>query len=213
MAAEKAQLVYGSTIQWSGGRAFDGSVLLLMALPSTGGATWTRVSLKDLKPKLRIPTRIKVPIVSGAYDANTRIWRTDSIQPPNVKYAAFFYDSTDRLIAYDSALFTVTESPYTLTPPTLTDPTATVDVPMPEDVPSTQITTVAYSVPTREDVAGTKNGVNDDFTISKTGTIVLLIWNQLVLDEGVHYTKSGVNITMLSPFIPESGDTFEALIW
>ena len=213
MAAEKAQLTYGSTITWSGGRVFDGYVLLLIALPSLAGVSWTRISLKDTKPRLRIPTRVRVPIVTGVYDTNTQIWQTTSIQPPNVKYVALFYDSNDMLINSSGTLFTVTTNPYTLTPPVLTDPTATAVVPTPEDVPVPGTLIVMQSVPTREDVTGTKNGVNTAFTVSRTGTLVLLVWNQLVLDESVHYTKVGTAITMIAPFIPDVGDTFEALIW
>ncbi len=213
MAAEKAQLTYGSTIAWNGGRAFDGYCLFLIALPSLSGVSWTRISLKDTKPRLRIPTRVRVPIVNGEYDKNTQIWQTTSIQPPNVKYVALFYDSNDMLIGSSGTLFTVTTSPYTLTPPTLTDPTATATVPTPEDVPVPGSDIIVQGAPTREDVAGTKNGVNTSFTISRAGTLALLVWNQLVLDEGVHYTKVGTAITMISPFIPDAGDTWEALIW
>lgn len=214
MAAEKAQLTYGSNITWSGGKPFNGYVLLIMALPSAGGAPWTRVALKDTRPRLRVPTRIRVPIREGVYDPDTQIWRTDSLVPPNVKYSSFFYDSTDRLIAIGPELFAVETATYTLAPPTLTDPDAALASPRPEDVPSTQTTMVYYNAPTREDIEGTKDGVNTAFTISKSVySVVLVIWNGVVLDQGVHYTISGKDITMIAPNLPEVGDTFEAVIW
>ena len=214
MPAIKSQLTSASTVLWSGGEPFNGYVLLLMALPNYSGTVWTRVSLRDCKPKLRIPTRVKIPIREGVYDVDTRLWQTTSIIPPGVKYSSFFYDDTDRLIAVGPDLFTVTVDPYVLAPPTLTDPTASVVSPAPEDVPSTLISGAFYNAPLRENVSGTKNDINTLFTISRSVySVVLLIWNQTVLDEGVHYTISGANITMLSPFIPGSTDTFEAVIF
>jgi len=216
MAAESAQLISTNTIKWSGGRNFDGWVLLLMAMPKVDGVAWTRISLKDKRPKLRVPTRVRVPIRDGVYDATTEIWQTTSLVPPQVKYAAFFYDDNNVLIATKSALFVVETDPYTLDPPSLPDPTAETNVPTPQAVPGSvdgTVTVTAGGTPTREDVSGTKNGVNTAFTISSSGTVVLLIWNQTVLDEDVHYTISGTNITMQAPYLPDAGDTFEALIW
>jgi len=113
MAAESAQLISTNTIKWSGGRNFDGWVLLLMAMPKVDGVAWTRISLKDKRPKLRVPTRVRVPIRDGVYDATTEIWQTTSLVPPQVKYAAFFYDDNNVLIATKSALFVVETDPYT----------------------------------------------------------------------------------------------------
>ncbi len=212
--AQKAQLTSVADITWSGGALFNGYVLLIAALPSTGGATWTRVHLKDTRPRLRVPTRVRVPIREGKYDSDTQVWRTDSLVPPNVLYSSFFYDSTDRLIAIGPALFSITTAQHTLTPPALTDPTAAVTSPDPEDVPSSQVVTQIYGAPTREDVQGTKDGVNTTFTISTaTYAVVMVIWNMTVLDQGVHYTISGNTITMIAPYIPDSGDSFEAVIF
>lgn len=211
MAASSSQLTSASAISWSGGTLFNGYVLLIMTPPNTGGATWTRVSLKDCRPKLRVPTRVKVPIREGVYDPDTRVWQTTSIVPPNAKYSAFFYDDNDVLIAIGSALFTVTADPYTLAPPTLTAPTAETVSPEPEDVPSTGVYVVG--APGFENVTGTKDGVNTAFTISRTGTVVLLVWNSAVLEEGVAFTRVATAITMISPYLPGSTDTFKALIW
>jgi len=72
---------------------------------------------------------------------------------------------------------------------------------------------VYATAPTREDVAGTKDGVNDDFTVTSAGSLVVIIWNGTILDKDVGYTQSGVNITMAVGYIPNSGDSLEALIW
>jgi hypothetical protein len=150
-----------------------------------------------------------VPIRQGVYDPATQVWRTDAILPLSVRYSSFYYDSTDRFIAVGPDLFTITADSYVLTPPTLTDPTAAVVSVTPETVPSAPVTVTIG--PTREDVQGTKNGSNTAFTITRTGTLVMIMWNGMVLDEGVGYTKSGTAITMT--YAPESGDSLEALIW
>jgi len=213
-APGKATLTCGDKIHWSGGQPFNGYVLLIMALPSVGGAQWTRVCLKDSHPKVRVPTRVKVPIREGVYDPLTRIWRTDSLVPPNVRYSAFFYDDTDRLIAVGPELFEVKTAEYELVPPVLADPGPATVSPQPEDVPGTGVVRVVYGVPHREPVQGKKNGVNTRFTISRSQySLVFVIWNQTVLTEGVHYTIAGNEITMSEQFIPDPKDTLEAVIW
>jgi hypothetical protein len=213
MPASKSQLTSAANITWVGGDLFNGLVLLIAAMPSTGGAVWTRAALRDTRPKLRVPLRVVVPIREGVLDSNTRVWKTTSLVPPNIKYSAWFYDETNRLISIGATLFSITTDPYVMTIPTLTAPTAAVVSTNPEDVVSTDITTIRYNVPTRENVAGTKDGVNATFTISSTGSLFFLVWNQLVLVETVHYTVSGTTITMLGANLPASDDTFQAVIF
>jgi hypothetical protein len=207
--ANKAQLTYSTTVQWSGGTLFDGYVLLIMALPSASGSTWSKVCLKDSRPRLRVPVRVMVPIRQGVYDPATQVWRTDSILPPSVRYSSFFYDSTDRLVAVGPDLFTITADSYTLTPPTLTDPTAAVVGVTPETVPSAPISVTIG--PTVEDVQGTKNGLNTSFTITRAGTIVFIMLNGVVQTSGVDYTLTGTAVTMTAA--PASDDTLKAVIW
>ena len=206
-----AQLTYGSTIEWVGGVPFNGYVLLLMAMP--GATAYNSIFLRDCQPKTEVPRRVKIAIREGVYDTSAKIWRTDSLVPSTVKYCTFFYDDADRLIVAGPGLQTVTSDPFTLTPPTLTDPTAAVACPTPEAVPDPATVIAYYAAPTREDVAGTKNGVNDAFTVSTAGSLVVIIWNGTILDKDVGYTQSGVNITMAVGYIPNSGDSLEALIW
>jgi len=206
-----AQLTYGSTIEWSGGTPFSGYVLLLMAMP--GATAYGNIFLRDCQPKTEVPRRVKIPIREGVYDTSAKIWRTDSLVPSTVKYCTFFYDDADRLIAAGPGLQTVTVDPFTLTPPVLTDPTAAVACPTPEAVPDPATVIVYSAAPTREDVAGTKDGVNDDFTVSTAGSLVVIIWNGTILDKDVGYTQSGTAITMAADYIPNVGDTLKALIW
>ena len=207
-----AQLTYGSTIQWVSGVPFNGYVLLLAALPSKSGTAYQSVFLRNCQPKTEVPKRIKIPIREGVYDTDVRVWRTDSLVPTLVRYCAFFYDDSDRLIANGASLFTITADPHTLTPPTLTDPDVATSCPTPEAVtilvPSTNAGTV-----TREDLTGTKNGVNDTFTITIGGSIVMVIWNGTVLEEGVGYTRADKTITMAAGYIPGATDSLECLIF
>ena len=212
MTAQTAQLTSASTITWVDTTPFNGYALLIMALPSTSGAGWTRAILRDTRPRLRVPTRVKVPIREGVYDVSSRVWFTSSLVPTQVKYASFFYDATDRLIANGPSLFSITATPYTLAPPTLTDPTAAVVAVGPEDVPSTLVTTFTFGVPPRIDLVGTKNGINVLFTANALPvSMVMVIWNGMVLEEGVGYTRSGLDYTLA--FAPESGDSLEAVLW
>lgn len=204
--AQKAQLTSASNITWSDGSLFNGYVLLIMA-PPTG---YAHVVLRDKRPHLRVPQRYRVPIREGQYVPDTQVWRTDSLVPVNVRYSAFFYDSTDKLVSAGSSLFAVTSDPYTLAPPALTVPSAAVVSPTPETVPSAPVV-VYQNVPTRENVSGTKNSINTAFSISRAGSVVFVIWNQMVLTEGVHYTRTGTSITMT--VAPDSGDTLEAVIY
>ena len=206
-----AQLTYGSTIEWSGGTPFSGYVLLLMAMP--GATAYNSIFLRDCQPKTEVPRRVKIPIREGVYDTSAKIWRTDSLVPSTVKYCTFFYDDADRLISAGPGLQTVTVDPFTLTPPVLTDPTAAVACPTPEAVPDPATIIAYYAAPTRVDVTGTKNGVNDAITVSTAGSLVVIIWNGTILDKDVGYTQSGVNITMSVGYIPNAGDSLEALIW
>ena len=210
-AQNVAQLTYGSTIEWSGGTPFSGYVLLLMAMP--GATAYSNIFLRDCQPKTEVPRRVKIAIREGVYDTSAKIWRTDSLVPSTVKYCTFFYDDADRLISAGPGLQTVTVDPFTLTPPTLTDPTAAADCPTPEVVPDPSIVIVYATAPKREDVAGTKNGVNDAFTVSTAGSLVVIIWNGQILDKDIGYTQVGTAITMAAGYIPASGDSLEALIW
>src|SRR5690242_11655455 len=62
---------------------------------------------------------------------------------------------------------------------------------------------------TTEALAGTKNGVNADFTISIDATYCAIFLNGVRLKLGVGYARAGLNITMQPGYIPVSGDTLE----
>jgi hypothetical protein len=59
-----------------------------------------------------------------------------------------------------------------------------------------------------ETPTGTVNGTNDEFTF--TGTPILVIRNQAIEYEDVHYTVAGSTVTFLTP--PTIGDTIRGLV-
>ena len=221
MPFNRVQLVSSSPIKWSDGTLFNGYVILIMALPTQGTQQWTNVALRNSLPKLKCPQRVKVPIREGVYDTYTMLWSTDSLVPENEVYSCWFYDDTDQLIAIGSQLFAIiagttpnTTIPYTLNPPTLPAPTAATTYPQPGSAPNTQVQTVVYGAPIRENVSGTMNGVNTAFTIgSATYSVVMILYNQTVLTAGVQYTLSGANLTMIAPYIPSATDQLEDIRW
>jgi hypothetical protein len=221
MPFTRAKLVSTSTIAWSDGTPFNGYVVLIMALPTQGVQQWTQVALRNSLPKLKCPQRVKVPIREGVYDTYTMVWTTDSLVPESVVYSAWYYDDTDQLIAVGTQLFSIagggqsnTAISYTLNPPNLPTPTAALQSPQPGSAPNTQVNTVVYGAPIRENVSGTKNGINTTFTIgSAVYQVVMILYNQTVLTAGVQYTLSGANLTMIAPFIPAANDQLEDIRW
>jgi hypothetical protein len=116
------------TLTWSGGESFDGFVLLAV-VPPTG---YTEVRLNGVQPAQRVPLRLKVPIKDGAFEATAKIPYTTAYDPPNCKYAAWLFDSTNRQIAApgsSSDFFTVTSSTWSPTFSTPSLPTASTTVP------------------------------------------------------------------------------------
>lgn len=219
MPIARVHPVSSSPIVWSDGALFNGYMIMIMALPNQGIQQWTQVALRNSQPKLKIPQRVKIPIKEGVYDNFTMFWSTDSLVPENVVYSVWFYDDTDQLIAIGNQLFTVNAfgnnpSNFTINPPTLTVPTTALTSPQPGSAPNTQVVTEIFGAPVRENVNGTKNGVNTAFTLnSAVYQVVLIIWNQTVLTQGVQYTLSGANLTMIAPFIPAANDQLEDVRW
>jgi hypothetical protein len=73
---------------------------------------------------------------------------------------------------------------------------------------------ILAGAPEEEDLSGTKDSVNTDFTISRapsTGGLLVIYHNGIKLKESVGFTRSGTDITLT--IAPASDDTLEALIW
>lgn len=208
MATPSKAKLSGSVI-WSSGENFDGYALILLALPGTHAA----VSMDSTAPRCRIPTNTVVPITDGAYNQHVELFYNSDIEPPNTQYAAYFYDLNWVRIAPSGTadLFTISTNPHTLTAPTLTAPTAATSAPLPGSVSGT---TATYLYVSKEVPSGTMNGVNTTFTLSTSSyRTVDLRWNGVSLLQGTAYTLLGATITMQAGYVPNAGDTLEAIVY
>lgn len=123
-----------TVVSWSDGSPFNGFLLLGLVLPINVTA-WAELDLAGQYPGERLPIFTRIPITSGQFSKDAGVIYSTSINPPNTKYAAFYYDSSaypPRQIAADPTLFSVTSTPITLVPPTLTAPTAGTVAPTPD---------------------------------------------------------------------------------
>lgn len=211
MAAPAHSLVQtASTVQWSDGANFQGYVLFLLALPTFDGSAYTKAYLKgDNQQQVRIPIRLKWPIVDGALNSDLRIWRNASIAPPNSKWYDVWYDETRNQVATGSGLITISADPYTLTVPTLTATVATATTPTPEDqaIPSTTLLT--NIAPTVLAASGTGSSV----TITSNPVVLLgVFFNGQKLRSGTDFNIVGTTITFTS-IVVGSSDYVEVLAY
>lgn len=115
------------TVKYSDGTTlFDGWVLLLMAYPT--GYTFATVA-NQLYPQ-KLADRLQVRIQQGVYDTSAKVYYNASMEPPNTKYVAYFYDNAGVQQGV-TALFTVNSNPFTIAVPSMTVTVATVVVPTP----------------------------------------------------------------------------------
>lgn len=129
-----AALTYSSDIEWTSGEKFEGYVLLGIAMPEDADdEAWPTMGRVSDNPQTRLPLWIPVPVTNGQYNDLIKVIWNEDIDPPNTKYAAYWYDLSGKLVNTDTpALFVIDEDPYTLAPPTLTSPTAAVTPPTPQ---------------------------------------------------------------------------------
>lgn len=129
-----ATITTSSPIAWSDSTLFDGFLLVGIALPTLNAVQYSTVALDAASPPVRLPQWFYLSIKQGVIDPYTKLYFSADIDPPNTKYAAYFYDVTRTRIAPSGAatLFQITSTPYTITVPTLTAPTATATAPQPE---------------------------------------------------------------------------------
>jgi hypothetical protein len=208
-----AEIKTAADVAWSDGRLFDGYILFIAAPPALGAGVYPQIALKGEQPKLRLPTHHQIWIKDGVVESIGRVTRTDWIQPTATKYCSFWYDVNDVLISTGASLIAVAAAELTVTPPTLTAPTAAGACPVPEADTAGAVTNTISTVPTREDITGTKDGANTAFTISTAGSLVFIYFNGQLLTPGTDYIISGTSVTAVSPFIPDADDDWEALIF
>lgn len=134
--AEPRTATLTGTVSWSGGELFDGFVLIGLAQPSNSEGDYT-VTLDAAAMRQRIPIWTKIKIKDGVFDTAAKLYWNADIEPPNTKYAAYFYANPRKRVAPLSpstpSLFTVASTEYAITVPTLTDPVASVSAPVPND--------------------------------------------------------------------------------
>lgn len=122
--------------QWDNGENFDGFVLIGLAKPSNAEGDYT-VSLDGSAMRQRIPEWSKIKIVDGVFDSSAKLYWTADIEPPNTRYAAWFYANPRKRVAplnpTAPSLFSVAVTEYAITIPTLPAPTAPVTSPTPSD--------------------------------------------------------------------------------
>ena len=121
------------TTTWSDGSNFHGFILIGLVPPTSGGTDWASIDTgADQYPRMRIPVLAFVPIVAGKFHAESTMWFTADLTPPNTRYVAWYFDSTKRQIAGPSAQFQVTTDPFTPPSATLTVPTVGTTNPTPD---------------------------------------------------------------------------------
>lgn len=156
-------------------------------------------------------TRFVFPIVDGVISTVPKLPYTNSFTPPNAQYRAFWIDKALNEIAAGAGFVTVSADPYTVTVPTLTAPSAEGTLPVLDTDSTPTPATGLYSI-VKEDITGTKDGANTAFTVSSNSSAILVFLNGQLLTEGTGYSKSTTNITAIAPYIPESGDSYVAVL-
>jgi len=69
------------------------------------------------------------------------------------------------------------------------------------------------NAPDDEVPAGTVDGTNAAFTVSRPFTKISVFLNGLKLKEGTGYDVAGLVVTFKAGYIPQSGDTVEVEVW
>lgn len=206
-----------ATVSWSDGTAFNGFLLVGIALPTLSGTAFTAALYGNSGVAPRLPQFVKVPISEGFYNSSCGLFYTSDITPPGTLFYSWLYTGGTsgvpaRMVSGPSSSFSVTSD--TITPPTLTPTTPSAgSIPDPDaasiaSTAPTQITLTFYSP------AETCNDVVTSFTF--TGIPQFVLYNGQVRLEGAGYSRVGFVITLLdaigTPFAPETGATVKAVL-
>ena len=211
------KLITSTPVTWSDGSLFSGYLLLGLALPTDSATTqWAYVNLYGTSQQL--PKWTVIPIIEGAVDNNTSIFPNTQLDPPNTKYAVYWYDNTWKLIYPFPAgtlpsLVTITGATYTITQPTLTAPTAaTADLtPAPQTGDgSTIANTQIYAIPVEYTLTGTADGVNTVFVIPVEPKVFASIFIDGQKQDTSTYSRVGDTVTFNTA--PFAGSSITGLI-
>ena len=211
------KIVTSTPVTWSDGSLFSGYILLGLAMPiDSNGVQWASIRLYGTSQQL--PQWTVIPVIEGVVDNNTSIFPNTQLDPPNTKYAIYWYDNTWKLVYPFPAgtipsLVTITGATYTLTQPTITAPTSptAAETPAPQDIPDYTSSDVTYAIPTEYTLTGTANGTNVTFTIPTSPIVFACIFlDGQKQKEGVDYTRIGSTVTFLTA--PTSGSQVMGLV-
>lgn len=203
MAVSAAEIQSASNIAWVSGELFDGYLVMKLVPPDEKAFCVFEDSGE------RASSRYVVPIEAGVLDSDVKVPFNSAVTPTNSQYRAFWVDKALNLIANGAGFITVTADPHTITPETLTDPLVEGTLPALDfDAEGA----AAQPGIVKETLSGTKDGANTAFTVSKDTTITMVFLNGQLMLEGTGYSKSGTAITAIAPYIPQTGDSYEALL-
>jgi hypothetical protein len=210
-----AQSRLSGTVYWADRiTLFDGYVLLGLVLPTLSGSSYVQASVVNTYPAVQIPLWTKVPIKLGTFSNQVWVWQNSAIDPPGTAYVSYWYDLNDRPVGQNIVSFTIAVDPYPIVVPSLTLPTPGTGFPVPDQPPTgAPYTLQVIAYPEEETPAGTINGVNNTFTLSKTPNFVMVKLNGVVLTQGIGYTLSGATLTMLPGYIPQPGDSLRCVVF
>lgn len=125
------------SVTWSDGSTFDGWLLLGLVLPENADGQWPTTVIAGATMPQRLPIWTKIPIRAGAIDGQTTVLFNTSVEPPNSRYVAYWYDRNHRRIfpavATPPTPFSITTTPYAISLPTLTVPSNSSTLPTPSE--------------------------------------------------------------------------------
>ena len=204
------KIITSTPVTWSDGSLFSGYILLGLALPTDSlSAQWAQVNLYGTSQTL--PKWTVIPIIEGTVDNNTSIFPNTQLDPPNTKYAVYWYDNTWKLVyPFPSgtlpSLVTVTGATYTITQPTLTAPTAATGAltPAPQTIEDDTSNPMTYAIPVEYILTGTADGTNKVFTIPATPKIFAAVFIDGQKQETTLYSRSGSVVTFTTAPVADS---------
>lgn len=209
------KITTASPVLWSDNSLFTGYILFGVALPTDAtGAQWAELRLYGTSQ--RLPLWTIIPVVEGTVDTNTSLYLTTQLDPPNTRYAIYWYDSTWKLVyPFPSgtlpSLVSVTTSPYQITVPSLTAPGTPLAAQTPAPQTSTSAMTSYVSSNLIEYIlAGSADGVNTIFTIPYTPVVVASLFIDGQKQDPSTYTRVGSTVTFVTA--PTAGSSVSAYV-
>lgn len=194
-----ASVITASSVQWSNGEPFNGSLLFLLATPELGAGNYPEVTIKGTSyyQQVRVPKRKIQRINEGVLDTRFRLPYSNAYSPPNCRYMDYWVDSTGVVVSGGN-LREIEVEEYTIPPPTLTVPTQETDAPSVDwTISGAVVASVSALSPIYEDLSGQVDGVQTVFTMSATPTYLEVFYQGMKLKPVTDYSFSGTTLTMV----------------